>query len=232
MNQQPIEKQHLRSDGILDVHSIFYTIQGEGPLAGHPAIFIRLAGCNLQCPMCDTDYTSDRRMVGPKGLIELVRAVHPQQNLVVITGGEPFRQNLTPAVEELLSEGYAVQIETNGSLYLSGFPYEEVTLVCSPKSGSLSKALVGHRGAINAFKYVLSASNMTLLDGLPTTALNHPASPEVARPPVDFTGRVYLQPADEKDEILNRRNLEMAVESCLRFGYILCLQLHKIIGLE
>ena len=69
MNQQAPEKQQLRGDGLLAVHSIFYTIQGEGPFAGETAVFVRLAGCNLQCPLCDTDYTSDRRMVGPMGLV-------------------------------------------------------------------------------------------------------------------------------------------------------------------
>src|SRR3954467_9071958 len=49
----------VRSDGnSLSIHSIFYTLQGEGPYSGCPAVFMRLAGCNLQCPGCDTDYTS------------------------------------------------------------------------------------------------------------------------------------------------------------------------------
>jgi len=50
MNQQPIEKQFLHPKGDLEVHSIFLTIQGEGPFTGQRAVFVRLAGCNLQCP--------------------------------------------------------------------------------------------------------------------------------------------------------------------------------------
>ena len=53
-NGQPIEKVQRTFDGTLEVHSIFKTIQGEGPFCGTPAVFIRLAGCNLQCPWCDT----------------------------------------------------------------------------------------------------------------------------------------------------------------------------------
>ena len=61
-NTQPAEKQVKSSGLILAINSIFYTIQGEGPFAGSPAVFVRLAGCNLQCPMCDTEYTSRQQM--------------------------------------------------------------------------------------------------------------------------------------------------------------------------
>lgn len=233
MNTQRIEKQQLHSKGILEVHSIFYTIQGEGPFVGRPAIFIRLAGCNLKCPLCDTDYTSDRRLVGPHGLLELLDEIHPKCPLVVITGGEPFRQNLTPAVNALLQEGYTVQIESNGTLYLPGFPYdhEQVTLVVSPKAGSINQALVNHKGAIKALKYVVQAGDVAP-DGLPLSALAHPAAPYVARPPEGFTGWVYIQPADEKDPEKNAANLATAVESSSKFGYILGLQIHKLINKE
>ena len=62
-NQQLADKPVLNETGLsLQVNSIFYTIQGEGPFAGRPAIFIRLAGCNLQCPGCDTEYTKRQTM--------------------------------------------------------------------------------------------------------------------------------------------------------------------------
>ena len=52
MNTQPTEKRTNSQN--LDITEIFFTIQGEGPFSGHRAVFIRLAGCNLQCPACDT----------------------------------------------------------------------------------------------------------------------------------------------------------------------------------
>ena len=55
INKQPIEKREPSYEGTLQVHSIFKTIQGEGPFCGTPCVFVRLAGCNLQCPACDTD---------------------------------------------------------------------------------------------------------------------------------------------------------------------------------
>lgn len=228
MNLQPIEKQNLNYDGTLEIHSIFYTIQGEGPFVGRPAIFIRLAGCNLQCPQCDTDYTSERSSVGPYSLLEQVQRLD-EVSLIVITGGEPFRQNLVPAVNLLLGSGYEVQIETNGTLYLPGFPYDKVTVVCSPKAGTLNRMLVAHPGAIHSLKYVAGAGNIAP-DGLPIRALEHPAAPQVARPPSNFTGNIYLQPVDEKDVVRNQENLDVVVESCLQHGYTLGIQLHKLIG--
>ena len=58
MNEQrtsPIEKSD--SGEWLEIEEIFYTIQGEGPLSGRPAVFIRLAGCSLSCLLCDTFYS-------------------------------------------------------------------------------------------------------------------------------------------------------------------------------
>ena len=79
--------------GDVEIVDIWKTIQGEGPLAGCPSVFIRLAGCNLRCPWCDTDYTSNRKLWRASEVVELVRAIRPS-GLVVLTGGEPFRQDI------------------------------------------------------------------------------------------------------------------------------------------
>ncbi len=235
MNTQPILKQSLSHDGSLSVHSIFRTIQGEGPFAGSPAIFVRLHGCNLQCPLCDTDYTvNPLTTISAFKLTTAVIKVLGEVTLVVITGGEPFRQNLTPFVKGLLGLGVRVQVETNGTLFLPrgnggdpGFPYGKVTIVCSPKTGKVNKYLAPH---IDAYKYVLSAGSVDRIDGLPLRALEHSAHNKVAKPHGGVP--VYVQPADEGDEEINKRNLEAAIDSCMVFGYTLCIQIHKIIGME
>lgn len=240
LNIQPIEKQSLLpKDGMLDVHSIFYTIQGEGPFCGYPAVFIRLAGCNLQCPFCDTNYTSDRE---PKTVLEtvaLVRNAHvyttkhpftlPEKSpLVVITGGEPFRQNIAPLVRHLVAAGYRVQIETNGTLHVEDLPWDSITVVCSPKTGKVHPRLIPH---IDAWKYVLSHDSIAE-DGLPILALDHTASPMIARPPEGNTKPIYLQPMDAQDGDINVMNRIACITSCMRYGYILQLQIHKLLGLE
>lgn len=229
LNNQPPEKQHHRLDGVLQVHSIFATIQGEGPFAGQPATFVRLTGCNLQCPLCDTEYTSQRHFMSPDSVLLEVESKTAPNKLVVISGGEPFRQNLTPLVEHLCSRGYRVQIETNGTLAPSPRLTLDVTVVCSPKTGRVNPKLYPY---IDAYKYVVRQGQINPADGLPELALDHPAEPQVARPHTDFAGQIFVQPADEQDVDRNAVNLIEAMASALKHGYTLCLQQHKILHLE
>lgn len=231
MNQQLIEKQNLSRPADLEVHSIFRTIQGEGPFSGRPAMFIRLAGCNLQCPGCDTDYTSKRLYLSPDDIIDEVMARGEPSDVIVITGGEPFRQDISALVSMLARYPHErqVQIETNGTLSIPDFPYHLCTLVCAPKAGKLAPAIAKHAEAL---KYVVTSGDVSPEDGLPLHVLGHPAHPKVARPPSTFIGNIYVQPADDNDPEKNDANLKAAIQSCMKFGYTLCLQMHKIIGME
>jgi 7-carboxy-7-deazaguanine synthase len=244
LNQQKPESRAYYTDGSLDiVGEPWYTIQGEGPFAGRPAVFVRLAGCNLQCPACDTDYTSNRVNPGQLVVDCFNASGEAPCNLFVITGGEPFRQNLGLLVCELLHRGAEVQIETNGTLLPDeGFPLasNNLTIVCSPKSPLIHNGL---KRWIKALKYVLDADNVAD-DGLPFTTLGN--SMAVARPWPGFTGEVYVQPAYPSEEEhlkyvqdphrgeLNpkHRNEKAAVASCMKHGYRLSLQMHKIVGLK
>lgn len=227
MNNQKIEKQDLERGG-LQVHSIFRTIQGEGPFTGRPAVFVRLAGCNLQCPGCDTDYTSTREQLSSWQVVDRVSHLASDGDLVVISGGEPFRQNLTPLVFLTRDIGLEVQVETNGTLHDPDFPYGLCTIVCAPKAGKVHKELQPH---IAAYKYVLNHQDR-LDDGLPGHVLGHSAHPSVARPHEGYIGPIYLQPEDAKDPAVNEANLRATIESCMSHGYTFCLQVHKIINME
>lgn len=238
-NYQPVEKPVSAelSGGFLDAHSVFATIQGEGPCVGVPSIFIRLAGCNLQCPACDTDYTTGRKHTSPEALVDrVVNLPWPggvklwrgsDLPLVVITGGEPFRQPLGELVRRLLDHRFLVQIETNGTLYLEDFPYAspDVMIVCSPKTGKVNENL---ETWISAWKYVVSVSDGVEDDGLPSAVLGNRIRP--ARPYSKFS-HTYVQPADEGDPDLNAANMQLAIKSCMENGYRLCIQTHKLCGL-
>lgn len=229
LNDQAPERAIKQADSI-QVHSIFNTLQGEGPFAGCRSIFVRLAGCNLQCPMCDTEYTAGRMSYNvPMLLDEIKDLTYPIPDLVVITGGEPMRQPIRPFVEALLTAGFKVQIETNGTLFRDlPFDHPRLTIVCSPKMHRVHPALVDH---IAAFKYVATADSLDPMDGLPRHALEHPAKGNLYRPPEHWPGITYLQPVDEQDEQRNAINQAAVVASCMKHGHRLCLQLHKIIGL-
>lgn len=251
LNSQPIEKPvKLLPTADLDLHqyhvnSIFYTIQGEGPFAGRTAVFVRLAGCNLQCPMCDTEYVK-RKLMTAKEIHHQVGAAlygntitdigglqphYQPKPLVVITGGEPLRQPIAKLVNLLLGNGYAVQIETNGTLYQPlPFQHDDLTIVCSPKAGSINKKLMEH---ITAFKYVASWQELKdSKDGLPSSALDHSNGGGLARPADWWRGAVYLQPADHKNDQQNELHMRAVVNSCLLHGYRLCLQMHKYCNVE
>lgn len=230
INIQPLEKLTYRADCSLDVHSIFPTIQGEGPLTGHPAVFVRLAGCNLQCPRCDTVYTGPQvRRMTPEAIVREVDTKCPEPRLVVITGGEPFRQNIGLLTQLLADSDYQIQVETNGTLPIPPGMVDGTWVVVSPKTGRVQQSV---SDVAVAWKYVLSWDSVHS-DGLPNKALDNNASPRLARPPAGFpVGAVYLQPADLQDEIANTKNLQACIESCMQHGYTLQLQLHKIIGME
>lgn len=244
MNIQPIEKRELRADGLLAVHSIFKTIQGEGPFCGRPCVFVRLAGCNLQCPACDTDYTSARQMMTASEILfevnVLWRADKWRHGLVIVTGGEPFRQDLTALLNTLTLYRYDVQIESNGTLPPSSFHYTrdvrskadsslgQAYIVCSPKTGKINAAI---EELACALKYVVKAGAVHT-DGLPLSALDHASNPYPSRPPKGWDRPVYVQPLDEKDDLINRANTDVAVAACLNHGYTLQLQIHKYIGVD
>jgi organic radical activating enzyme len=216
----------------IEVRDLYLTIQGEGPFSGQPAVFVRLAGCNLQCPHCDTDYTSDRLVYTPEALVAGVKLLAKTTNLVVITGGEPFRQVLGPLIKMLLDWNMRVQIETNGTLFDDSITsvglHSGLTIVCSPKTAVNPKL----QPYIHVLKYIID-SRYVAPDGLPTAALGMSALPE--RPWSTFAddgGKVYLQPCElEGDTKQTHKNILAAVDLCLKFGYYLSLQVHKIVGI-
>jgi len=241
-NQKP--EPRSKSDGsTLDFHSMFFTLQGEGPFAGHRSIFVRLAGCNLQCPGCDTEYTQGRveldinRLFGM--VIEKARENGVMRNenfLIVITGGEPLRQSIGPFVAMLLDTGFIVQIESNGVFepdpQLSNMLHNRVQslhLVVSPKTKKINPMTANFA---TCFKYVIDHRSIDYADGLPIKALEHPASTGVARPPFGYRKSIYVNPYDVQNDHENQLNLKAAAVSAQRFGYIAGVQLHKLIGLE
>lgn len=222
----PIRPPAKGAGDILEVTRIFPTVQGEGPFAGTPAVFVRLGGCNLACSFCDTEF-EDFAGMGISDILGQVRQlavandsypVHTQ--LVVITGGEPLRQPIAPLCEALLEAGFRVQVETNGTLYRD-LP-EGVHVVCSPKNSS-GKGYAPVRDdllrRVNALKFIISA--------------HMPAYNDVAEVGQSIYGTpVYLQPMDEYDHAKNAANIRHATELAAERGCKLSLQTHKNIGVE
>ena len=229
MNQQPITPQDLTQKK-LRVNEIFNSIQGEGPWSGHSVVFLRLSGCNLCCTWCDTEYTTSIIMTLPRILRRIDSVCEMDMaTRVVITGGEPFTQNLVPLINALYDRGTAIQIETNGTLSNPGFPFEKVTLVCSPKAGRIHPDIVEH---CYAFKYVVAAGEINHLTGLPSTSTQENGSRPPPVPPEILRAAIWLMPRDGWNDSEQHRNEKVAIEMCHLFGYRLSMRLHKILGLR
>jgi organic radical activating enzyme len=116
---------------VLQLAEIFYSVQGEGAWTGTPAVFVRLAGCNLSCAFCDTDY-SLKFIDSVDGVLERVRAEGGACPMVILTGGEPLAQRAgTVLIEALRADGRRVHVESNGTVPVE-LP-DDVWLTVSPK---------------------------------------------------------------------------------------------------
>lgn len=189
---------------MLQLAEIFYSIQGEGAFSGTPAVFVRLAGCNLSCDFCDTDYslkffaTTDR-------IVERVRELGGDCPMVILTGGEPLAQNETlDLIDALRRDGKRVHIESNGTIF-TDLP-KDVWLTVSPKER------VDARMAERANEVKL------IVDG---------RVPEEHLSLFQEKPLILLQPEGNK-----ARNVEIALEYAKRHPqrFRLSLQTHKLIG--
>lgn len=244
--KNPIRSKETNEQS-LSIVSTFYTIQGEGPYSGVPALFIRLAGCNLACTFCDTEFEKGAVRLMWQDLINRM-AQFPvyQRRLVVITGGEPLRQQITPLCEWLLASGtQIIQIETSGTMWQAGGGLERMidagrlVLVISPKTPGIhpQAARLCHH-----WKYIIKAGEISPTDGLPnrgTQPGNLHLTQRIYRPwpegrEYDRGSRdvIWVSPCDEYDEDRNQLNLLAVGRIAMEHGYRISLQTHKILGLE
>lgn len=190
------------------INEIFYSIQGEGFYTGTPAVFIRFAGCNLNCDFCDTNHQPYKVLTEEEITRETAKY---GANLVVITGGEPTLQ-LTPSlIEKLHQEGKSVAIETNGT---GKIPLGVDWVTVSPK-----QLFVGKKGE----PIITEADEVKVVyDGI------HEIT--------DFgikASHYYVQPCDTSNKELNKE----IIDNCILFikdnpKWRLSLQTQKIINVR
>ena len=115
-----VRSESRDAEGDLPINELFYSLQGEGTLAGMPTVFIRTSGCNLRCWFCDSYHTSwepTHAWMDVEAILEEV-ASHEQCEHVVVTGGEPMIHDEVENLLTRLSEaGYHTTVETNGTIY-------------------------------------------------------------------------------------------------------------------
>lgn len=193
------------SEELLRVNEIFYSLQGEGHFTGTPAVFVRLSGCNLRCPFCDTDHHASVGMTYAQ-VVERV-AAFPSRH-VVVTGGEPSMQLTDGFIDALHAAGCFVQVETNGTLPL---PPSVDWVTCSPKDAPVVL------DRIDELKVVYSGQSM-----------------DSYAPLMAIAAEWRLQPCDVPgDAAASERHLRAAIAYALTHPrWRLSLQTHKLISIR
>jgi 7-carboxy-7-deazaguanine synthase len=210
----------------MKISEIFYSIQGEGMLAGVPSVFVRTSGCNLRCTWCDTPYTSwnpegeDQTLYAILARVKDTGATH-----AVVTGGEPMIQdgviNLTGRLKDL---GLHITIETAGTVYQ---PVICDLMSISPKlSNSIPLEREGGRWAPqhDRLRHQPSVLNQLIAE-YPYQLKFVIAAPEDLREVEQIIqevgadrGRVILMPEGVDAEKLQQR-AQWLVEICKRAGF-------------
>jgi len=218
------------------INEMFQTLQGEGYFTGLPAIFIRLQGCPVGCPWCDTQHTWDKladREVSlfsvlaktkesdkwaassAEDLLAIIARQGYQARHVVITGGEPCIHDLVPLTQQLIAQGFSCQIETSGTHEVRCTPETWVTV--SPK--------VNMRGGYDVLGQALARANeikhpvgrmrdIEALDYLLTTL------------PDGHSPMISLQPISQKEEATR-----LCIETCIARNWRLSVQTHKYLNI-
>lgn len=153
----------------MKITEIFYSLQGEGFLAGMPGVFVRIAGCPLRCRWCDTKYAWDKTAGTDYSIEEIVETVEKfDAGFVVITGGEPM---VSPSLAELTKQLNArkkhITIETAGIVFVPDLSCDLMSI--SPKLGNstppepaLAKAHENLRLNLPALSALISNHNYQL----------------------------------------------------------------------
>ncbi|MEJ8554728.1 putative 7-carboxy-7-deazaguanine synthase QueE [Tepidibacter sp. Z1-5] len=146
----------------------FVSVNGEGRLSGQLALFIRFAGCNLDCSYCDTKWANeesvDYELMNEQEIYEYIKSTKVKN--VTLTGGEPLLQNNLIELLNLLSkdDDLIVEIETNGSVSL-----KEFTNIKNPPRFTMDYKLpssnMENKMLVDNFKYLTKNDTVKFVSG-------------------------------------------------------------------
>jgi len=208
----------------------FYSIQGEGRLAGRPSFFIRVGGCNLKClgfssHGCDSFYAVDKKyksswkMMNIAQIISEIEKYYPCD--IVITGGEPtlYYKKLYPIIEKFDN----ITIETNTTIYIDfkNYPkYKNVTFAMSVKLSNSGEKIenrikpnvidnIAKNAPKSFFKFVINDDKFT----------------EISNITKNFSNDIYCMPLGETQEEL-QQNSKFVFEFCLKHKFYYSDRIH------
>ncbi len=212
----------------------YKSIQGESSFAGLPCIFVRLAGCNLRCSWCDSEYTfSGGYRQSADEVVVAIEALAPVR-LIEFTGGEPLLQarELVPLMHRLLAENYTLMIETSGERPLVEVPaaVHKIVDVKCPGSGECGRFAMANLSALtprDEVKFVLT--DRTDYEFARDFVREHALETKA--------GQILFSPAFKKAPSLERSTANCALDPRLVVDWMLAdavparlsLQIHKYI---
>lgn len=188
------------------IATIYDSVQGEGALTGVPMTIVRLQGCHVRCPWCDTKETWDPEGGEEMTVFEISDRV--RQTWVMITGGEPLEQDIIPLVTLLHSEGHQILLETSGTVDRPAV-FRLVDWTCvSPKRGAELQANLF--GADEVKFVIASEDDIVWADGLVRG--------------LQLNRTITLQPVSQNPDMTR-----LCVKEALDRGWRLSIQIHKYI---
>ena len=195
------------------INEIFYSLQGEGFWTGTPMVFVRLSGCNLQCPFCDTDHAEFTQMSASTIVEEALKAGDGCRR-ICLTGGEPSLQADDGLISAFHAAGFTVHMETNGTREVPA-GVDWVTL--SPKN-----QVAGLKGDGTVVLKKADEVKLVFAPGVyPSAWEEFPATWH------------FLQPCDVADPVRNREILRLTIEYIqLHPSWRLSLQTHKLLSIR
>jgi 7-carboxy-7-deazaguanine synthase len=217
------------------VNEIFYSLQGEGFLAGAPSVFIRLAGCPLRCRWCDTKYAWDQTAGAHYSIDKVVKTIQQwPSKFVVITGGEPMINSELPELgKQLKTSGKHITIETAGIVFIPDMSCDLMSI--SPKLSNSTPTDPGF-AAIHEDSRLDLAVLRELIDNY-QYQLKFVVDSESDLPEIQQTikeignvdlAKVMLMPQAATREELLVKSL-MVAELCKKTGFAFCQRLQVLL---
>lgn len=217
------------------INEIFYSLQGEGFLAGIPSVFVRLAGCPLRCRWCDTKYAWTEEAGEDYRIEEIVQTIQRWTcKFIVITGGEPMtNSDLAELVRKLKELKKHITIETAGTTFIADMPCDLMSI--SPKLSNstpdepelaetheaLRLDVAVLRKLIDNYKYQLKF----VVDSQDDLAEIQQTIEKLGN--VDSEKVMLMPQAATRDELLVKS--PMVAEMCKRTGFAFCQRLQVLL---
>jgi 7-carboxy-7-deazaguanine synthase len=210
------------------INEIFYSIQGEGLLAGVPSVFIRFAGCPLRCTWCDTKYALDPSSGVEMSIEQIIDKIQQRQcRYVVLTGGEPMVNPQLPALVKTLKKlSKHITIETAGLKFIPNLTCDLISI--SPKTSNSGLRFKKKTRPFTPIKRLIKNYHWQLKFVVESPDDLHEIKKVVKSLGKVDPARILLMPqAQTRDELLAKS--PMVAELCKQTGFTFCNRLQILL---